>query len=178
MLDAAAITLANAGSGHYRPALEDGAAVRGCGKFRIAFKLRGDAGLPVNDPRFPTIGARIVKLNDEMIRRMQERINEFGRPLSVDVVILSGGPVAERTIRQYARSCARPCVLCRMVSLLRDCLTGGQRAQMRPLPNHFFALLSIRRCAREPTRRDRRRYVARGGAHEGRGDCRRLLRLP
>ena len=105
VLDAAAITLANAGSGHYRPALEDGAAVRGCGKFRIAFKLRGDAGLPVNDPRFPTIGARIVKLNDEMTRRMQERINEFGRPLSVDAAILSGGPVAERRIRQYARSC-------------------------------------------------------------------------
>ena len=43
-----------------------------------------------------------------------------------------------------------------------------------PCQTTFFALLSIRRCAREPTRRDRRRYVARGGVHEGRCDCRRL----
>jgi hypothetical protein len=103
--DAAAINLANAGSGHYKPAVEDGASVRGCGKFKIAFKLRGEAGLPVSDPRFPTIGARIAKLNDELTRRMQERINEFERPLSVGVAIVSGGPVAKRTIRQYARSC-------------------------------------------------------------------------
>jgi len=110
VLDLAAINLANAGSGHYKPALENGAPVRGCAKFRIAFKLRGNAGLPLNDPRFPTISARIARLNEEMTRRMQGRINEFGRPLPMGVALMAGGPVAggpvaERAIRQYARSC-------------------------------------------------------------------------
>lgn len=105
VLDIAAVDLANAGSGHYKPALENGVPVRGCGNFKIAFKLRGEPGLPVNDPRFPTIGARIAKLDDEMARRMQERLNEFGRPLSIETALVSGGPVAEKAIRQYARSC-------------------------------------------------------------------------
>jgi len=104
-LDTAAINLANAGNGHYRPATQNGASVPGCGGFKIAFKLRGSAGLPVNDSRFPTIGARIGKLNDEMSRRMQARVNEFGSPLYIGAALQSVGPVAERAIRQYARSC-------------------------------------------------------------------------
>jgi TonB family protein len=104
VLDAAAIDLATAGSGHYTPPLEDGKPVRGCGNFRIAFKLRGGVGLPVSDPRFPTIGARIAKLDGEFTRRMQERVNELGHPLSLQAVLAPGGAAAERTIRQYARS--------------------------------------------------------------------------
>ena len=104
VLDAAAIDLATAGSGHYMPPLEDGVPVRGCGDFRIAFKLRGGVGLPVTDPRFPTIGARIAKLDGEFTRRMQERVNELGHLLPMQEVLTRGGPAAERTIRQYARS--------------------------------------------------------------------------
>jgi protein TonB len=40
-LDEGAIKLAKAGSGHYRPATEDGKAVPGCGQFRIKFDLKG-----------------------------------------------------------------------------------------------------------------------------------------
>lgn len=36
-LDAAAVSLATAGSGHYLPASENGVAVSGCGRFKIAF---------------------------------------------------------------------------------------------------------------------------------------------
>lgn len=104
-LDTAAINLANAGNGHYRPAMENEVPVPGCGGFRIAFKLRGSAGLPINDPRFPTIGARIGKLNEEMTRRMQARIKELGNPLPVGAALDSPDPAAERAIRQYARSC-------------------------------------------------------------------------
>jgi len=104
-LDAGGINLANAGNGHYRPATVDGVLVQGCGAFRVAFKLRGSAGLPVNDPRFPTIGARITKLNDEMTRRMQGRISEVGNPRAIGAALDSGDPAAERTLREYARSC-------------------------------------------------------------------------
>jgi periplasmic protein TonB len=39
-LDAGAIQLAKAGSGHYRPTLEDGKAVNSCYSFRVRFELR------------------------------------------------------------------------------------------------------------------------------------------
>jgi TonB family protein len=105
-LDAAAINLANAGNGHYLPGVENGVPVQGCGGFKIAFKLRGSAGLPINDPRLPTIGARIRKLNDEMARRMEARVKELGKPLPVVQAALdSPDPAAERAIRQYARTC-------------------------------------------------------------------------
>jgi len=108
-LDNGAINLANAGNGHYHPATQNGVPVPGCGGIRFAFKLRGSAGLPVglpvSDPRFPTISARIAKLNDEMIRRMQARLSEFGTPLPIGAALDSANPAAERAIRQYARSC-------------------------------------------------------------------------
>lgn len=105
VLDDGAVSLANAGDGHYHPALQDGVPTAGCGGFRVKFKLRGSAGLPVNDPRFPTIGARITKLNDEMTRRMQGRISELGKPGPLNAALESGDPAAERALRQYARSC-------------------------------------------------------------------------
>jgi hypothetical protein len=39
-LDAGALQLAKAGSGHYRPTLEDGKAVNSCYSFRVRFELR------------------------------------------------------------------------------------------------------------------------------------------
>jgi TonB family protein len=39
-LDAAALALAKAGSGHYRPATEDGHAVGSCYAFRVRFQRR------------------------------------------------------------------------------------------------------------------------------------------
>jgi hypothetical protein len=39
-LDAGALTLAKAGSGHYRPTIEDGRAVGSCFPFRIRFEFR------------------------------------------------------------------------------------------------------------------------------------------
>jgi periplasmic protein TonB len=39
-LDAGALQLAKAGSGHYRPTLEDGKAVNSCYSFRVRFQLR------------------------------------------------------------------------------------------------------------------------------------------
>jgi protein TonB len=39
-LDAGALQLAKAGSGHYRPSLEDGKAVNSCYSFRVRFQLR------------------------------------------------------------------------------------------------------------------------------------------
>src|SRR6187402_2374942 len=42
-LDTGAVNLANAGNEHYEPATQDGVPVQGCGKFKIAFKMRGSA---------------------------------------------------------------------------------------------------------------------------------------
>jgi hypothetical protein len=39
-LDAGALQLARAGSGHYRPSLEDGRPVDSCYSFRVRFQLR------------------------------------------------------------------------------------------------------------------------------------------
>ena len=104
VIDAAAVNLATVGSGHYVPASENGVAVPGCGKFRIAFNLRGNAVLPVNDPRFPTISARILRLDAEFTRRMQELVGRLGAPPVQQISLDPGSPAAERAVRQYARS--------------------------------------------------------------------------
>lgn len=103
LLDAAAVNLATAGSGHYIPASESGVAVRGCSQFRIAFKLMGAPVLPLNDPRFPTVCARIGKLNAEFTRRMEDVVSKFGRP-SPQLAITLEDPESLRAIRQYARA--------------------------------------------------------------------------
>jgi TonB family protein len=103
VLDAGALNLANAGNGHYRPATENGSPVPGCGGFRIAFKLRGSYALPINDPRFPTIGARIEKLNAQFKRRFEARLTP-GNPDYVGAMmgdVNSGVPAA---IREYSRN--------------------------------------------------------------------------
>lgn len=103
-IDAGALNVATEGSGHYRPASENGVAVRGCGSFRIAFKLRGDPPvLPLDDPLFPTISGRIRELDAELGRRVGELQKRLGgsplRPIA-----LSAGPSSEKAIRQYART--------------------------------------------------------------------------
>ncbi len=101
-IDDGALNLATAGSGHYRPATENGVAVRGCGAFRIAFKLRDDPSLPLDDPLFPTIAGRIRELDAELTRRVAGLQQEVGTtPLQA---ALSAGPGSERIVRQYARS--------------------------------------------------------------------------
>jgi TonB family protein len=109
VLDAGAMNLANAGNGHYRPATQNGSPVSGCGGFRIAFKMRGSSyALPVNDPRFPTIGARIEKLNAEFKRRFEARLDP-GNPEHITGMIVDsgrGGAGAEAAIREYSRTYA------------------------------------------------------------------------
>ena len=104
VLDDAAVNLATVASGHYLPASEKGVPVRGCGAFRIAFKLRPDAFLPLNDPRFPTISGRIGKLDAEFNRRMEDLVSQLGRSPVQQIALAPGDPAAVRAIRQYARS--------------------------------------------------------------------------
>lgn len=101
-LDAGAVNLATAGSGHYLPASQNGVAVAGCGQFRVAFKLNEEPALVPNDPRFPTIYARAMKLDEEYTRRITTAMGKFGpnaRPVLVPTY-----PDTASTIRQYARA--------------------------------------------------------------------------
>jgi len=102
-IDAGALNLATAASGHYHPASENGVAVRGCGAFRIAFKLRDDPVLPLDDPLFPTIAGRIRELDAELTRRVAELEKGLGSS-PMQQITPSAGPTSERAIRQYART--------------------------------------------------------------------------
>ena len=103
VLDAGALNLANAGNGHYRPATQNGSPVPGCGGFKIAFKLRGSYALPVNDPRFPTIGARIEKLNAEFKRRFEARLTP-GNPDYVGAMMGDVSRGVPAAMREYSRN--------------------------------------------------------------------------
>ena len=129
-LDAGALNLANAGNGHYRPATQNGSPVPGCGGFRIAFKLRGSSyALPVNDSRFPTIGARIEKLNAEFKRRFEARLTgaNFGG-MTVDSG--RGGAGVEAAIREYSRTYSG--FISEMVGMEADFLNDIDYLQQSP----------------------------------------------
>lgn len=103
VLDAGALNVANAGNGHYLAPSENGVPVPGCAKFRVAFKVDADADLPLNDPRFPTISARLVQLDGEFTRRMAQAMHDVERPAG-RFIVAPGDPRSQRVIRQYARS--------------------------------------------------------------------------
>lgn len=62
VLDAAALDLAEAGSGHYRPARQNGIAVPGCGSFQVNFKLW-------TDPRWPTLARKLRVIDAALLPR-------------------------------------------------------------------------------------------------------------
>ena len=103
-LDAAALNLANAGSGRYLPGYANGVAQAACSQFKIKFELRDDPVLAraTQDPRLPTITARLRALSAEYGRRMIEVQKVVEKP--APMVIAPGDPAAVRTLRQIARS--------------------------------------------------------------------------
>jgi TonB family protein len=102
-LDAAAVNVATAGSGHYTPALEKGVAVAGCGRFRVAFELSVDTIPTLSDARYPTVSARLRELEAEYTRRMKDLVGKF-QPPSQPPDLVPGNPDSVRVIREYART--------------------------------------------------------------------------
>ncbi len=70
-LDAAAIQLATAGSGHYPAATRDGLYVSGCGRFRVRFRM-------LVDPRWPTLSRKLIVLNAEFRLQAEALRDELG----------------------------------------------------------------------------------------------------
>jgi TonB family protein len=102
LLDSAGITVAAAGSGHYIPGSENGVAIIACTNFKVNFVLRNDNPILPNDPRFPTISARIVTLSAEYNRREGDMVSRIARPgFAVGMAPSSSQSLQE--IRQYAR---------------------------------------------------------------------------
>jgi TonB family protein len=79
-MDAAAIQLATAGSGHYTAATRDGLYVRGCGRFRVRFRMRVD-------PRWPTLSRKLIVLNAEFRAQEEALRDELGPPPSVGTFV-------------------------------------------------------------------------------------------
>lgn len=102
LLDSAGITVAAAGSGHYIPGSDDGVAIIACTNFKVAFVLRNDNPVLPNDPRFPTISARIGALSAEYNRRMEDMVSRIARPTFTGGAAPSS-PQSLQEIRQYAR---------------------------------------------------------------------------
>lgn len=102
LLDSAGITVAAAGSGHYIPGMEDGKAITSCTNFKVNFVMRHDNPMLPNDPRFPTISARIVALSAEYNRRTQETIGRIDRP-NFTAARAPASAHSLQEIRQYAR---------------------------------------------------------------------------
>lgn len=102
-IDTGALNLAAAASGHYRPAMENGVAVVGCGAFRVNFKLAADAVLPIDDTLFPIISARVRGLDAELTRRTLEMNKGLDVP-QIQQILLSRGPLTEREIRRFTRT--------------------------------------------------------------------------
>jgi TonB family protein len=102
LLDSAGITVAAAGSGHYIPGSENGVAIIACTNFKVAFILRNDNPVLPNDPRFPTISARMIALSAEYNRRMEDMVSKIGRP-NVAVGTAPSSSQSLQEIRQYAR---------------------------------------------------------------------------
>jgi TonB family protein len=102
-LDEAALNLANAGSGLYLPAYSNGVAKLACSQFKIKFELRDDTVLQeTEDPRMPTISARLRALSIEYGARMAEveKVVDMPKP----VMLAPQDPAMVRTIRQFARA--------------------------------------------------------------------------
>jgi TonB family protein len=102
LLDSAGITVAAAGSGHYIPGTENGIAITACTNFKVNFVLRHDIPLLPNDPRFPTISARIMALSGEYNHRMEETVSRIARP-DFTAGTVPSSPQSLQEIRQYAR---------------------------------------------------------------------------
>ena len=100
VLDNAAINLASAASGHYLPGSRGGEAIASCSNFKITFQLRQDP-FQLEDPRFPTISTRMVKLNAEYARRVSEVGKTFSLPTSA---MAAARPHSVSEVRQYARN--------------------------------------------------------------------------
>lgn len=118
-LDAAALNLANAGSGLYLPGRIDGVIKTACSQFRIKFELRNDPAFRmVEDPRVPTISARLRALTTEYAQRMADTQKMIDLPGSLKIT--PGDPASVRTIRQVAR--ALDGALDQSVAILADML--------------------------------------------------------
>jgi hypothetical protein len=104
LLDSAGITVAAAGSGHYIPGTENGTDITSCTNFKVNFVLRHNTNpmLP-DDPRFPTISARIMALGAEYSRRAQETLSKIDRPGFMTSRAPSDAHSLQE-IRQYARA--------------------------------------------------------------------------
>jgi len=80
-LDSAAVLLATAGNGHYRPATRNGANVQGCAAFRIRFKM-------AEDPRWPLLSRKLNVLNAQFAKQAEEvnrELESLPRPVDLDV---------------------------------------------------------------------------------------------
>jgi TonB family protein len=102
LLDSAGITVAAAGSGHYIPGSENGITNTSCTNFKVNFVLRNDNPILPNDPRFPTIYARMIALSAEYNHRMEETLAHIARP-SFAAGTAPSAPQSLQEIRQYAR---------------------------------------------------------------------------
>lgn len=127
-LDNAAVTLANAGDGHYLPGSENGVAIGSCSLFKIKFELRGDTSL-LSDARLPTITARIIGLAKEYGHRASDVAGKAGF-MGQPPLLVPGNPESARMIRQYARGF--DAMLDDMTSMFADFLDDVEYLEKSP----------------------------------------------
>ncbi|MDB6014602.1 MAG: Gram-negative bacterial TonB protein C-terminal [Gammaproteobacteria bacterium] len=134
VLDAAALRLANAGSGLYLPGTVKGVPTAACVVFKVKFELHDSVAPPFSvDSQLPIISARVRSLSSEYRSRMSnvEKVLEAPNTLMLD----PQDPATVRAIRGYARGLDT--VLDQTVGLMADLLDDIEYLGKNPdIPEH------------------------------------------
>lgn len=134
VLDAAALSLANAGSGLYLPGTVKGVPTADCVVFKVKFELRGLVAPPFAvDSQLPIISARARSLSSEYRSRMHDIEKLVEAPNTV--MLNPQDPATVRAIRRYAR--ALDIALDQSVGLMADLLDDIEYLGKSPdIPEH------------------------------------------